>query len=187
MSGSDSSSEYSQGSFPGSDEDWYHGEVSRPKAEQLIMATPYNCFLIRQSKGVTNGGLVLSLKYGPRLSHIRIVYGPGERTGWYKLNGSTEVFTGLLDLVNYYRRMPISNDPLIMLGLACPMAKGNGQKRKGEKSSMLMPIHQLWLSTSNVITYLTDFPTHNFYNLRPPFRNELELPVKSKLPAFVYC
>ena len=121
---------YSMGTFPGSSEGWYHGKESRAKAEQALAPSTYDCFLVRQSR---NGDLVLSLKYNAHICHIKIEYGPGQPTGRYRLYGSThEVFTSIQDLVSYYRRMPISVDPLIMLGLACPMAGSKGLKTTGE-------------------------------------------------------
>lgn len=111
---------YSMGTFPGSNEEWYHGKESRARAEQALAPSKYDCFLIRQSR---NGDLVLSLKYNAHICHIKIEYGPGEPSGRYRLYGAThEVFSSIQDLVSHYRRTPISANPLIMLGLACPKA-----------------------------------------------------------------
>ena len=96
-----------------SDEDWYHGELTRVKAEQALGASGCDCFLIRESEG----GLVLSLTHHGQVHHVAIKYGPD----WYELEGGSAQhrFTELDDLVSYYHRKPIRGDLKVTLGLAC--------------------------------------------------------------------
>ena len=104
----------------GSDEEWYHGELTRVEAEQALKASGCDCFLIRHCQGV----LILSLIHDRELNfhHITINYGPGS----YELeNGSAEYnFTELEDLVDYYRNIPITDDLSITLGPACEKLPG---------------------------------------------------------------
>ena len=109
---------YSRGSLlKSSDEDWYHGELTRVEAEQALAASDCDCFLIRESEG----GLVLSLTHHGKVHHVAIKYGPG----WYELEGGSaqDRFAELDDLVSYYHRKPIRGDLKITLGLACEMTK----------------------------------------------------------------
>ena len=98
------SSGYVIGSLSCSDKDWFHGELTREKAEQALAASGCDCFLIRQSQGA----LVLSLIQHGEPHHIKIEYGPG----WYKLEGaeSHQTFRELQELVSHYCRNPISDD-----------------------------------------------------------------------------
>jgi hypothetical protein len=122
-------SNYTIASFPGSKEEWYHGEESRTVAEQALKTIKYDCFLVRQSRQ----RLVLSIKNESQIYHIKIEYGPDRDGGWYSLYGcSHNTFRSVPDLVSHYRRTPISTDSSIMLGLACPMARSTFQKGTGK-------------------------------------------------------
>ena len=108
-----STNPYARGSvLSTSDEDWYHGKLTRVEAEQALAASDCDCFLIRESEG----GLVLSLTHHRQVHHVAIKYGPD----WYELEGGSaqDRFTELDDLVSYYHRKPIRGDLKITLGLA---------------------------------------------------------------------
>ena len=108
---SNSTIDYFVGSLSCSDKDWFHGELSREKAEQALAASGCDSFLIRQSQGA----LVLSLMQHGELHHIKIEYGPG----WYRLGGAShQTFRELQELVSHYRSNDIS-DKLSSLGSIC--------------------------------------------------------------------
>ena len=103
----------------GSDKEWYHGELTRDEAEQVLKVSGCDCFLIRHSQGV----LVLSLINDGEFHHNTIEYGPG----WYELeHGSAGYsFTELEDLVDYYcNKYPISPDISVTLGPVCEKPLG---------------------------------------------------------------
>ena len=87
---------YDKGSLSCSNQEWYHGELTRVEAEQALADSGCDCFLIREDEG----GLVLSLTYHGQVNHVAIKYGPG----WYGLEGDSvqHRFTELDDLVSYY-------------------------------------------------------------------------------------
>ena len=121
--------------------EWYHGLLTRVKAEEVLAAFENtDCFLIRECEE----SLFLSLKIR-RLTrydfhHVKILYGPGSDGGWYKLEGNasgsiSNRFSSLNDLVNYHYNHGIGYRVKIMLGSAC---------RKASPSSEFM---QLCLAT----------------------------------------
>ena len=101
---------YSQASMLCSKEDWFHGELTRDEAERALKASGSDCFLIRQSQGI----LVLSLIQGGETLHTKIEYGPG----WYKLEGASQTFSELQELVHHHFSVPINNR-FHVLGVAC--------------------------------------------------------------------
>ena len=111
MAASTNIESYAEGSLSCSDKNWFHGELTREKAEQALAASGCDCFLIRQSQGA----LVLSLIQHGELHHIKIEYGPG----WYKLEGSShQTFRELQELISHYHSNDIS-DKLSSLGSIC--------------------------------------------------------------------
>ena len=108
-----SSSHYAKGSLLESDQDWYHGQLTRAEAEQSLRGFGCDCFLIRESKGA----LVLSLACSGKFCHIKIYYGPG----WYKLDLDSESksFIELEKLLTYYRNHPVSDKINVKLGEVC--------------------------------------------------------------------
>ena len=122
-SSSDQESLYTVGSFSG---DWYHGTLSRPRAEHLLAAMGCDSFLVRHSRSSSTssltgqGDLVLSFTHRGTFCHIIIKYRPGDGGCRYWLHGSThEKFGELSELVSYYQEMPISESPRITLGVPC--------------------------------------------------------------------
>ena len=114
-----SSGVYDKGSLLESDQDWYHGPLSRVEAEQALTASGQDCFLIRESQGA----LVLSLIHHGQVHHVNIKYGPG----WYELEGGSAQysFSELEELVSYYSSEHISVDLALILGKACQNSKTN--------------------------------------------------------------
>ena len=108
---------YAKGSLPCSNQEWYHGKLTRVKAEQALAASDCDCFLIRESEG----GLVLSLTHHGQVHHVAVKYGPG----WYELEGGSAQhrFAELDDLVSFYHRNAITRNLKITLGLSCPRIK----------------------------------------------------------------
>ena len=103
---------YDKGFPQGSNQDWYHGELSRVEAEQALTASKCNCFLVRESEGAP----ILSLIHHGQLHHLNIKYGPG----WYELEigFARYSFTELEELVDYYTSNDIGKLK-IQLGAAC--------------------------------------------------------------------
>ena len=119
-------SSYAKGSLSCSDKNWFHGELTREKAEQALAASGCDCFLIRQSQGA----LVLSLIQHGELHHIKIEYRPG---GYELEDGSAQCrFLELEDLVSYYSAYAIGRDLNIRLTKACE--RTNGMKQHTGKS-----------------------------------------------------
>ena len=104
---------YAKGSLTCSNQEWYHGELTRVEAEQALAASDCDCFLIRESEG----GLVLSLTHHGQVHHVAVKYGPG----WYELEGGSaqDRFTELGDLVSYYHGNTISESLQVTLGQSC--------------------------------------------------------------------
>ena len=109
---------YARGFLVGSDEGWYHGELTRDEAEQALKVSGCDCFLIRHDQEI----LVLSLIHDGEFHHITISYGPG----WYELeNGSARYsFTELEDLVAHYLHSP---ELAMRLGEVCVRVQGGGK------------------------------------------------------------
>ena len=108
-----SSGVYAKGSLLGSDQDWYHGQLTRVEAEQALTASGCDCFLIRED----GRALVLSLIHHGQVHHVNIKNGPG----WYELeSGSAQYsFTELDELVSHYSSEPISEQLKLTLGVTC--------------------------------------------------------------------
>ena len=103
--------DYAKGSFFDSDQDWYHGQLTRAEAEQALRAAGRDCFLIRESKGA----LVLSFTNEREFYHIKIEYG----IGWFKLNTVSVRFTSLDNMLSYYHSHCISDNLKMTLGEVC--------------------------------------------------------------------
>ena len=103
---------YSKACILDSNRDWYHGELSRVRAEKALRDSDHDCFLIREC----NKTLVLSLICKNQVYHMNIRYGPG----WYELEYDTAMysFIELDDLVTHYQTCTI-NMLNLTLGVAC--------------------------------------------------------------------
>jgi len=104
------SSSYSEGVLLGSDKDWYHGKLTGNAAEQLLVDSGQDCFLVRQD----GRALTLSLIHEGKVHHMNIKYGPG----WYELEGGAAKqysFIDLDELVSHYQSNVLSADLQVIL------------------------------------------------------------------------
>uniref|UniRef100_H2YNL4 Growth factor receptor-bound protein 2 n=1 Tax=Ciona savignyi TaxID=51511 RepID=H2YNL4_CIOSA len=91
--------------------DWYHGKISRVKAEQSLNKPHYpdGAFLIRESES-SPGDFSLSVKYGNAVQHFKVLRdGAGKYFLWVVKFGS------LNELIKYHREQSISRTQKIML------------------------------------------------------------------------
>ncbi|XP_022097396.1 myosin-IIIb-like isoform X2 [Acanthaster planci] len=82
---------------------WFHGIITRRRAEELLEHQPVGAFLIRVSE--SRFGYSLSLKAESRCKHFMIDLTP---TGKYLVVGEMPVFKNLQELVKFYKVKPIS-------------------------------------------------------------------------------
>ncbi|XP_038076391.1 myosin-IIIb-like isoform X2 [Patiria miniata] len=82
---------------------WFHGIITRRRAEDLLADEPIGSFLIRVSE--SRFGYSLSLKSEGRCKHFMIDLTP---TGKYIVVGEMPVFKDLQGLVKFYQMKPIS-------------------------------------------------------------------------------
>ena len=113
----------SVGSLLSSSKEWFHGELPQAEAEQALMTSECDCFLIRQE----HQSLILSLRHQNSVHHVNIQFGPG----WYKLeNGSAQdSFAELDHLLAYYRENALSKTLDAKLG---PMCEKKSPKLSGQ-------------------------------------------------------
>ena len=100
-----------------SDQDWYHGELSKEEAEQALIASTCDCFLVR----VSEGALTLSLIQQGQLHHLSIKHC---RPNGYALSKDDPVsthFNKLEELVAHYKQNDI--EELKTLETACDKTK----------------------------------------------------------------
>nr|XP_002131475.1 protein enhancer of sevenless 2B [Ciona intestinalis] len=91
--------------------DWYHGKISRVKAEQSLNKPHYpdGAFLIRESES-SPGDFSLSVKYGSAVQHFKVLRdGAGKYFLW------VVKFSSLNELIKYHREQSISRTQQIML------------------------------------------------------------------------
>ncbi|XP_066504153.1 hematopoietic SH2 domain-containing protein homolog [Hoplias malabaricus] len=82
--------------------EWFHGIISRKKAEELLSTRPRGYFLIRVSE--SRIGYTLSYRVDDRCRHFMIDILPGEH---YVIVGEKTKHRSLHDLVAFHRRTPI--------------------------------------------------------------------------------
>ncbi|KAM7012620.1 hematopoietic SH2 domain-containing protein homolog [Tautogolabrus adspersus] len=82
--------------------EWFHGIISRKKAEELLMSKPPGYFLIRVSE--SRIGYTLSYRAEDRCRHFMI---DALEDGHYILVGETRCHQCLQDMVDFHRRNPI--------------------------------------------------------------------------------
>ncbi|XP_004068482.2 hematopoietic SH2 domain-containing protein homolog [Oryzias latipes] len=82
--------------------EWFHGIISRKKAEELLSSKPAGYFLIRVSE--SRIGYTLSIRVVDRCSHFMIDV---LEDGQYIILGENRSHRLLQDLVDYHRRHPI--------------------------------------------------------------------------------
>lgn len=94
--------------------DWFHGFITRSRAEEILEDGPPGCFLIRFCE--SRVGFVLSYRGTERCRHFMLNQLEDEQ---YEIEGEKSVHPSLEDLVNHYSRFPV--EPYKeMLTTACP-------------------------------------------------------------------
>lgn len=90
--------------------DWYHGRITRNKAEELLLKQPIDgAFLIRESES-TPGDFSLSVKFGGGVQHFKVLRdGAGKYFLW------VVKFNSLNQLVDYHRTSSVSRTQTIYL------------------------------------------------------------------------
>ncbi|XP_075889571.1 GRB2-related adapter protein-like [Nelusetta ayraudi] len=87
---------------------WYAGEVSRHEAEKRLRGQEAGVFLVRESESAP-GEFSVSVSYGDRVEHFRVLEGGGQYSIW------DESFCSLNRLVDYYRSHSIAVEKVIRL------------------------------------------------------------------------
>uniref|UniRef100_A0A672GJ69 GRB2 related adaptor protein b n=1 Tax=Salarias fasciatus TaxID=181472 RepID=A0A672GJ69_SALFA len=96
---------------------WFAGPVSRLEAEQRLRWQDTGVFLVRESESAP-GEFSVSVSYGDRVEHFRVLEGAGQYGIW------DESFSSLNRMVDFYRTHSIAVDKVIFLRdpppLTCP-------------------------------------------------------------------
>lgn len=89
---------------------WYHGRITRAKAEDTLTKQPHDgAFLIRESES-TPGDFSLSVKFGGGVQHFKVLRdGAGKYFLW------VVKFNSLNQLVDYHRTSSVSRTQTIYL------------------------------------------------------------------------
>ncbi|XP_073423206.1 SH2 domain-containing protein 2A isoform X2 [Dendrobates tinctorius] len=94
--------------------DWFHGFITRRRAEEILQDKPLGCFLIRFCE--SRIGFVLSYRGAERCRHFKLNQLEDER---YVIEGEETFHPSLDCLINYYCKFPV--EPYKeMLTTACP-------------------------------------------------------------------
>uniref|UniRef100_A0A8D3EGD8 GRB2 related adaptor protein b n=1 Tax=Scophthalmus maximus TaxID=52904 RepID=A0A8D3EGD8_SCOMX len=87
---------------------WFAGRVSRLEAEQRLRWQDAGVFLVRESESAP-GEFSVSVSYGDRVEHFRVLEGGGQYCIW------DESFRSLNRLVDFYRTHSIAVEKVICL------------------------------------------------------------------------
>uniref|UniRef100_A0A673A5J7 GRB2 related adaptor protein b n=1 Tax=Sphaeramia orbicularis TaxID=375764 RepID=A0A673A5J7_9TELE len=87
---------------------WFSGRVSRLEAEQYLRWQDTGVFLVRESESAP-GEFSLSVSYGDRVEHFRVLEGGGQYCIW------DESFCSLNRLVDFYRTHSIAVEKVVFL------------------------------------------------------------------------
>ncbi|CAL1601236.1 unnamed protein product [Knipowitschia caucasica] len=87
---------------------WFAGSITRMEAEQRLRWQDTGVFLIRESESAP-GEFSLSVSYGERVEHFRVLEGGGQYCIW------DESFCSLNRLLDFYRTHSISMDRPVLL------------------------------------------------------------------------
>lgn len=87
---------------------WFAGPVSRLEAEQRLRWQDTGVFLVRESESAP-GEFSLSVSYGDRVEHFRVLEGGGQYCIW------EESFCSLNQLVDFYRTHSIAVEKVVCL------------------------------------------------------------------------
>ncbi|XP_053551784.1 SH2 domain-containing protein 2A [Bombina bombina] len=104
-----------QGEYP----DWFHGFITRRRAEEMLQEKPLGTYLIRFCE--SRVGLVLSYRGAERCRHFMIDHLPA---GNYVIEGESSTHSQLQDLLEHYCKYPL--DPYKeILTVACTKISKN--------------------------------------------------------------
>nr|XP_020469962.1 GRB2-related adapter protein-like [Monopterus albus] len=87
---------------------WFAGRVSRLEAERWLRWQDTGVFLVRESESAP-GEFSLSVSYGDRVEHFRVLEGRGQYCIW------NELFCSLNRLVDFYRSHSIAAEHVVYL------------------------------------------------------------------------
>eukprot|EP00066_Takifugu_rubripes_P007091 XP_003972344.1 PREDICTED: GRB2-related adapter protein-like [Takifugu rubripes] len=87
---------------------WFVGRVSRLEAEKRLRCQDTGVFLVRESESAP-GEFSVSVSYGNRVEHFRVLEGGGQYCIW------EETFCSLNRLVDFYRTHSIAVDKVVCL------------------------------------------------------------------------
>ncbi|XP_022594027.1 GRB2-related adapter protein-like [Seriola dumerili] len=87
---------------------WFAGRVSRLEAEQRLRWQDTGVFLVRESESAP-GDFSVSVSYGDRVEHFRVLEGGGQYCIW------DESFCSLNRLVDFYRTHSIAMEKVVCL------------------------------------------------------------------------
>ncbi|XP_068445248.1 GRB2-related adapter protein-like isoform X2 [Clinocottus analis] len=87
---------------------WFAGRVSRLEAEKLLHRQDTGVFLVRESESAP-GEFSVSVSYGERVEHFRVLEGGGQYCIW------DESFRSLNRLVDFYRTHSIAAEKVVRL------------------------------------------------------------------------
>ncbi|PIO23186.1 hypothetical protein AB205_0139990, partial [Aquarana catesbeiana] len=93
------------GQFP----EWFHGFVTRNRAEDMLQDKPLGCFLVRFCE--SHVGFVLSYRGVERCRHFVLNQRDDET---YMIEGETSVHPQLEDLINYYCTYPVEHQSSLL-------------------------------------------------------------------------
>ncbi|XP_065654136.1 crk-like protein isoform X2 [Hydra vulgaris] len=85
---------------------WYHGDITRPACESILMAQKPGLFLVRDSSSC-KGGYVLSVSENNKVSHYIIT----NKSSQYQIGDQT--FNDLPEIVEFYKRHFLDTTTLV--------------------------------------------------------------------------
>ena len=112
---------------------WWHGDITRPEAEQRLQGQREGVFLMRRS-GTHPTDMAMTQKNSTGFTHYLICqHTPTPVAGFnpappvWQLHGLSHVFKTLEELMNYYSRVaPSQRNGGVVLTSACPIASLGG-------------------------------------------------------------
>ncbi|XP_073495568.1 SH2 domain-containing protein 2A [Phyllobates terribilis] len=137
--------------------EWFHGFITRSRAEEILQDKPLGCFLIRFCE--SRIGFVLSYRGAERCRHFMLNQLEDER---YVIEGEETFHPSLQCLINYYCKFPV--EPYKeMLTTACPTnpfrhnVSGSSQHNP-QDGQMYSRISKQNSATSHPVTPLSSSP-----------------------------
>ncbi|XP_063915927.1 SH2 domain-containing protein 4A-like isoform X2 [Zophobas morio] len=95
-------------------ESWFHGLITRPEAEKLLLDRPYGSFLVRLSERIW--GYAISYRAQEKCKHYLV---SATATNKYQFLGNNQIeHNSLRDLIDYHRHHPLTGGEKLID--ACP-------------------------------------------------------------------